>query len=252
MCHLDTVGGREPKPITLKIAEEVVGTDGKTVLGADDRAGLTVLLWMVRQGVPGLYCAFVGEEQGCIGSRIAAEDVSRWEGIDKAVSFDRTGYGSIITHQCSARTASEEFAEALSAAGAEFGLKWKPDDTGVFTDSEVFTDLIAECTNVSVGYFGAHSNQERQDLDYLEKLCWTCCAIDWEGLPVARVPGTYEDLDWRTESRSYGGEWGDAWDRVEMDLMTGQAPDAKDLSEIVREDSQAAADLIGMYLKEGG
>jgi hypothetical protein len=271
MVHLDTVG-IIPEPITLVAKGDAVGTDGKTILGADDRAGLTVILYMVRHQVPGRYCLFVGEEQGCVGSRLAACDPSLWEGVQHAISFDRKGTSSVITHQCGARTASEEFALALCAAGREQGLAWKPDPTGVFTDSEVFAELIPECTNISVGYYNQHTKHEIQDLAYLEELCEACVSIDWSSLPAVREPGKEADGWWleydetgrwstrdlmdepedRIEPRS--NYWSSdasmsAWDRVELALELGQAPDGDDLKWIVEDDADTAARLIGSYLK---
>jgi hypothetical protein len=269
MCHLDTVG-RTPEPIVVRIDEKegTCCTDGNTVLGADDRAGLAIILWMVRHQVPGLYYLFVGEEVGCVGSRLAACDPSLWEGIQRAVSFDRMGYKSIITHQCGYRTASEEFANALAAAGAKFGMEWAPDDTGVFTDSEVFKDLIPECTNVSVGYGSQHSNSEWQDLLYLALMADVCCSIDWEGLPTARVPGIQEEIDrWA----DYGDEKEDDWiarlkgsvtrgssvfdtgfsafDRVELALELGERIDADDLQQCAFENPDELSALLYSYTR---
>ena len=40
----------------------------KTILGADDKAGMVILLYMIEKKIPGLYYFFIGEEVGCIGS----------------------------------------------------------------------------------------------------------------------------------------------------------------------------------------
>jgi hypothetical protein len=49
----------------------MISTDGTTTLGADDKAGVSVLIWMMKHNIPGLYYFFIGEE-GCIGSGLAA------------------------------------------------------------------------------------------------------------------------------------------------------------------------------------
>lgn len=255
MAHLDTVGS-VPEPVVVCVsAEGEVSTLGDMVLGADDRAGITVLLWMARNHVPGRYCLFVGEEQGCAGSAIAASDEARWKDVRYAISFDRRGTNSVITHQCGVRTASDEFARALCTAGRELGLEWRPDDTGVYTDSEVFQNLISECTNISVGYEGQHTTKETQDLVYLDRLCEAVCMIDWESLPYERIPGEDDDRwarFWSEERRSndkwYSGDGFSPWDRVELALELGQAPDAEDLRYCVNDDPEYVARLIGSYL----
>jgi hypothetical protein len=50
-------------------------------------------------------------------------------------------------------------------------------------------DDIAECTNISVGYFNEHTVDEYQNLTYLEDLCKGVVKVDWENLPVVREPG---------------------------------------------------------------
>jgi hypothetical protein len=45
----------------------MISTDGTTTLGADD-TGVSVLIWMMKHNIPGLYYFFIGEEVGCIGS----------------------------------------------------------------------------------------------------------------------------------------------------------------------------------------
>lgn len=66
-------------------------------------------------------------------------------------------------------------------------FNYRPDPTGIYTDSAQFTQLILECTNISVGYYNEHSVSEKQDIKHLEQLCDVVCKIDWESLPVVRV-----------------------------------------------------------------
>jgi hypothetical protein len=67
----------------------------------------------------------------------------------------------------------------------------KPDDTGLVTDSAQFSFLIPECTNISVGYYREHTNEECLDIDYLYKICKACTKIDWESLPIVREINGY-------------------------------------------------------------
>ena len=192
-CHLDTACSYEKKVNHVQ-TEQFIKTDGTTILGADDKAGMTVMLYMIEKKVPGLYYFFIGEERGCIGSSDAASDFE-WPDIVKCVSFDRRGTTSVITEQIFGRCCSDEFAESLSFAlnSTGLGLELSPDDTGILTDSAQFTEFIPECTNISVGYYNEHTTNETQDIHYLSKLCRACTLINWEELPIVRNPEDDDD-----------------------------------------------------------
>lgn len=187
-CHLDTACKDQVNVIhQFQTYENInyIGTDGKSILGADDKAGVTVLLWMIENQIPGLYYFFTGEEVGCIGSRAASKDPA-FEGYNRIISFDRRGTSSVITHQSYTRTCSDFFATSLISELNKYGMKYKIDDTGIYTDSAEFTSVIAECTNISVGYYKEHTFQEHQDIDHLISLCKAVIKVDWESLPSHR------------------------------------------------------------------
>lgn len=188
-CHLDTACSYQ-KFVNHVQDDKYIKTDGTTILGADDKAGMVVLLYMIEKKIPGLYYFFVGEEVGCIGSSKLASQFE-WMDITKVVSFDRRGTHSVITEQFCGMCCSDEFAIALSHElnSTGLGLELRPDDTGVLTDSAQFVDLVPECTNISVGYYNEHTFNETQDIDYLARLCQACVKIDWESLPIVRQPG---------------------------------------------------------------
>lgn len=202
--HLDTATSALTK-VNHVFDKNIIKTDGKSILGADDKAGVTIMLYMIENKVPGLYYFFLGEEVGCLGSRkVAAEHKkNKIEGINKVVSFDRRGTTSVITYQSSKRCASDEFGEALSKEfnRVDESFKYETDPTGVLTDSVQFISIYPECTNISVGYQSEHTFSESQDIEHLEKLAVACTKVDWAGLPVKRDPS-------KTEYRSYGGGYG--------------------------------------------
>ena len=191
-CHLDTACSKQVKVNHVQ-TQNIIKTDGSSILGADDKAGMVVVLNMIENKVPGLYYFFIGEEVGCVGSGRLAQDWVNSEfsyTITKVVSFDRRSDCSVITHQWYGRCCSDEFADELSFRlnGTGQRLKLEPDDTGVLTDSAQFMDIVPECTNISVGYMYEHTTGEYQDIDYLQRLCKAVCLIDWETLPVERDP----------------------------------------------------------------
>lgn len=193
--HLDTVS-KDYVNVVTNIEDGIVRTDGKTTLGADDKAGVTVMLWMIKNRVPGFYYFFIGEEVGCIGSGLAAKYEDIKGNYDRIISFDRRGTDSVITYQSSGRCCSDSFADSLCEELNKSGMSYKKDDGGVYTDSAEFMDIISECTNISVGYYKEHTTDESQDLNHLEKLAEACVNVNWEDLPVERDPSKIEYKSW--------------------------------------------------------
>ena len=206
--HLDTAC-KDSTPVTHVFDGNMIKTDGKTILGADDKAGITILLHLIKNKIPGLYYFFIGEEVGCIGSGLAAKH-DKFKGLyDRIISFDRRDTGSVITFQSSSRCCSDAFADELSKQlNKRGGMSYKKDDGGVYTDSAEFTQLIPECTNISVGYYKEHTTNESQDIKHLAKLADACLFIDWENLPTRRDPSKTE-----YKSYDYGSTYGSSYGR---------------------------------------
>lgn len=172
--------------------DEMFVTDGTSILGADDKAGVAVMLFMISHNIPGVYYFFIGEERGAVGSSKVAENfdsIAHLRGMKKCISFDRRNYYSVITSQLSQSCCSAPFAESLCQTLNRGGLQLRLDNTGVFTDSASFMDLIPECTNISVGYFSEHTHQEMQNISYLQRLAKACISADWDNLVIKRRVG---------------------------------------------------------------
>lgn len=212
--HLDTVS-KVYEPVTHVLDGFIIKTDGTTTLGADDKAGVTILTWMMKNKIPGLYYFFIGEECGCIGSSAAAK-YGNFKDYDRIISFDRKATTSIITHQSWSRCCSDEFADAFCSELNKSGLSYVKDDGGVYTDSAEFVDIIPECTNVSVGYYKEHTFSESQDIEHLVKLANACLKVDWESLPTKRDPLIYEPKEVKTWGTSIVSKFDD-WDDEDVD-----------------------------------
>lgn len=186
-CHLDTAC-KEQVVVKHVQTDKYISTNGKSILGADDKAGMVVVLYMIENKVPGLYYFFIGEEVGCIGSGNASKYDSSH--IKRCISFDRRDTYSVITHQLYGRCCSDDFADELSLRlnNAGHGLDMYPDSTGIMTDSASFMEKIPECTNISVGYYDEHTFKEKQDVDFLIQLCRSVVNVDWDSLPTKRDP----------------------------------------------------------------
>lgn len=204
-CHLDTASREKEKIIVCEYEKDgsnFLASDGNTILGADDKAGVTILLYMMAHNVPGVYWFFIGEERGGIGSGKVANDLNEYPfmtGKQKMISFDRRNYYSVITEQAGSTCCSDEFGLSLCEELNKSGMALKLDPTGVFTDSANFVDDIGECTNVSVGYFNEHTHSEIQNITYLELLAKSCVEADWNKLTIKRTNGFDDAL-----SKKYG------------------------------------------------
>ena len=196
MSHHDTVHRADGRKVVDHSGDYAKAT-GDDCLGADCTTGIYIMLKMIAAKVPGLYIIHAAEEVGCKGSRHIAQNTPEVvAGIKAAISFDRYGYKSVITHQMGRRTCSTAFAESLADV---IGLGMELDEGGVYTDSNEYTSIIPECTNVSVGYFHQHTNKEYQDLVFMDLLAEACIIADWSALIIKRQPEDdlmYDDDIW--------------------------------------------------------
>ena len=196
VAHLDNAVKQRLKVNKVKYIKDnkkFIKTDGFTILGADDKTGVVIMLNMIDNKVPGLYYFFIGEEVGLVGSLLYHKNKTNFfQNIDRCVSFDRKGYGSIINRMKGSYCCSNEFVDALSSEFKKNGLVFKADPYGVGTDSASFMGIIPECTNLSVGYFNEHTYSEEQDIEYMLELADAATKVDWENLPVIREPKTYD------------------------------------------------------------
>ena len=179
-----------------------VKADG-AALGADDGAGVMLLCWLMQNYVPGHYVFTRGEECGGIGATFIADNCSDWlRQFDRAICFDRRDYSDVITHQGGQRCASDAFGEALSEALNEQGLLYMPSDKGIYTDCKEWIDEVAECVNISTGYFNEHGPNEWLNLEHLRTLAAAVLNISWENLPTVRDPSESRFNLWGKPTKS--------------------------------------------------
>ena len=204
--HIDTVH-HEDGEVSVQINKNtgMIHTGNTSVLGADDAAGIYIMLEMIKARVNGYYIFHVGEECGGIGSSyIVDKEVIDLTKFTHCISFDRKGTTDIITHQME-RCASDTFGNALGEAIAMHSggdIVMVNDDSGIFTDSANYAHIIPECTNISVGYYDEHTSRERLDLPFLLQLVDTLTDINWEELPCLRDP--VRDNEYRD---GFHGSW---------------------------------------------
>ena len=248
-CHTDTAGrSEEPHKLGRRIDRSTIITVVQgDCLGADDGAGVWLLLQMIDAGVPGTYIFHRGEERGGIGSSgIASYHKNFLARYKRAIAFDRRGTYSVITHQGFGRCCSDAFAtklaeELTTASGDRYFFA--PDNTGVFTDTANYTDVIPECTNVSVGYYSEHTANEMLDLEYLYALRDACLALDWEALPTERNPSVadYDDMFYYGRYSSRGVTYPRSWSGAAYAVDT-----TDDTLDVVTSDPPSIAELAAM------
>lgn len=200
----------------------------RPVLGADCGTGCWILCELYKAGIPGLYVWAANEEVGCRGT---AEFVDTHEGkpgladrlssvygsFGLAISFDRYGTESIVTHQVGTRYMSDDLAWTLSAELCAAGLMYdmEPDPGGVFTDSQLWGEMYmaAQATNISVGYDRHHTSREVQDIVFLANLRDALLGVDWRSVSLeALIDDSYEgpDAPQSDDEHPWARGWG--WD----------------------------------------
>ena len=220
-CHTDTVDTRNinwfegrKKEIMLDINDmRIKKKDTSTAcLGADDGTGIWLCWELIKAGVEGLYIFHRAEEVGGVGSSyIANNNVDELKKYDFAVAFDRKDIHSIITQQVGQICASQEFVDTLAA---QLDMGFRADPTGSFTDTANYTDYIPECTNLSVGYYNAHSGNEQQDLKFVREFRDALIKVDWDKVKAERKPGVSlpEKKSYYSSNAGYGySSGGSTW-----------------------------------------
>jgi hypothetical protein len=189
VAHVDTVH-RTTGANKVRKTTAIWYADG-AALGADDGVGCALLMHMIHAAVPGYYVFTQGEECGGIGAKhLAAQYPLLLKEFDRAIAFDRRGTDSVISHQGYGRCCSDAFADALAAElnATDETLMYSADNTGVYTDTAEFTEIIPECTNISCGYMYEHSEREQLDMIHFDLLAEAVLVIDWDGLVTDRDP----------------------------------------------------------------
>lgn len=195
--HLDNYCEKKEK-INHIIEGNIIKTDGKTILGGDNKAGVVTLLYMISKNIPGTYYFFLGEEPilsgGCWGStQLVNKNSELLKKFKRAIAFDRKMTGSIITRQMAQECCSDDFADALVEEFSKQGVSMQKDKTGYYTDTGNFIELIPECTNISIGVWNEHHTNEFVDITYTQKIAEAACRINWENLPTTREPKWWLD-----------------------------------------------------------
>ncbi len=253
MSHYDTVHRMGGLQDVLLDDEGYLYAPNSSCLGADCGTGVWLCLELIRAGVEGVYVIHADEEIGCVGSTALVKDNPSWlEHVDFAISFDRFGYDSVITHQMGQKSASGDFASSFGDA-VDMGEDhvWQPDSGGVFTDSAEYVSVVSECTNISVGYFNQHTSKETQDYGFAYDLRDALVATDWSQLVAKRDPSLTEwDERWERlmgERQETGGiHWSTAWSDIATD-DDNKDPEYETMADMVHAHPEEVAKMLRAY-----
>ena len=166
VAHCDTVFTVPPKrsEIYYDTQKNVIWSpDG---LGADDRAGVFIILKLLQKGIKPTIILTTGEENGGLGAQEITKDYPHNEfNLKFLIQLDRRGSNDCVFYHCGNR----DFIHRIETYG--FIEKY-----GTFTDISFLApawDIAA--VNLSVGYVDEHSYQERLFISDLlstyEKVC---------------------------------------------------------------------------------
>lgn len=167
-AHLDTIVEIEPTRTILKNKNSWTSSEG--ILGADDRAGINVILstakTVTKKQFNGTikYIFTVEEETGLRGAS-ALHESFLWD-VDMAFVVDRRNTSDIvISNSSGTRFCSQEFARCIERIAylEEFG-QWKSTHGGS-SDTAVWASHGIQSVNLSAGYNFEHTEREQLDIE---------------------------------------------------------------------------------------
>ncbi|UTR10210.1 M20/M25/M40 family metallo-hydrolase [Evansella sp. LMS18] len=167
-AHLDTV--EEFVPGRTIVKNGPVWTSSEGILGADDRAGVTVILemarWLdiIRFNGKVKFVFTVGEEAGLIGARRLNESFL-WD-VDAAIVVDRRNTNDIVV-SCGGVIpfCHEKYGEFFEKTAKENGLGDWNVTAGGSSDTRIWAGHGIQSVNLSAGYNNEHTDDEFLDTD---------------------------------------------------------------------------------------
>ena len=153
IAHLDTVHSVEPFQFFYDEKEMVMWSPQG--LGADDRAGVILILSILSEGYRPHLIFTTGEEHGGIGANKLVENYSEAPfDIDFMIELDRCGSEDAVFYNCM----NHSFIDYIRSFGFTF-------EEGSFTDICILgRNWNIAAVNLSVGYYNEHTKAEYWDL----------------------------------------------------------------------------------------
>lgn len=144
VAHMDTVFA-PPKFVEYKNGI----MEGKSGLGADDRAGIYGILHIIRNGLRPTVMFMEDEEKGCIGAEKFVKANIKLN-LNYLIELDRQGSNDSVFYDCN----NYDFERFVNSFGFDTAF-------GSFSDiSEIAPHYGISAVNLSVGYYGQHTIHE--------------------------------------------------------------------------------------------
>lgn len=153
VAHLDTVHAVEPFQFFYDEKEMVMWSPQG--LGADDRAGVILILSILSEGYRPHLIFTTGEEHGGIGANELVKNFNEAPfDIDFMIELDRCGSEDAVFYNCM----NHSFIDYICGFGFTF-------EEGSFTDICILgRNWNVAAVNLSVGYYNEHTKAEYWDL----------------------------------------------------------------------------------------
>ncbi|MCU1806386.1 M20/M25/M40 family metallo-hydrolase [Cytobacillus firmus] len=167
-AHLDTLVPFDPDRIIVK--EKNIWTSSSGILGADDRAGVAVLLQMAKNLEKSSFrgtvkfILTVEEEIGLVGAQ-HVDEYFLWD-VDAAIVLDRRGTGDIVI-SCGGYIpfCDDRYGQFIESTAIKAGLSnWKCTNGGS-SDTRIWAAHGIQSVNLSVGYLNEHTSDEKLDVE---------------------------------------------------------------------------------------
>jgi putative aminopeptidase FrvX len=163
-AHMDTVRGVQPNKKVIDksgIITAELPNCTSTVLGADDRAGIAIIMTVLRN-IPdivhgNLKVAFTTEEDvGCVGADNI--DVDFYKDVDLAIVVDRKGNRDIVVG-CDLAFCSDRVGFFMEGVSMLLDMDYTCVEGGV-SDALIFSSNGINSINISAGYQNEHTSKE--------------------------------------------------------------------------------------------
>jgi len=159
-AHMDSVQETMifPSDMAFRRNEEwKVIFKGQVCMGADDKVGLYIALNYIRSNPKTNFLFSQGEEIGLLGVKHWCRHNAYLLGdVSFGLVLDRKGSGDILCQQNN--YGSQEFEDVLTEVSVRGGYGYKP-ARGTTSDTNELSGYLS-CANLSVGYYGAHADNE--------------------------------------------------------------------------------------------
>ena len=192
-AHMDTYS-QTVEEVNHVIENGFLKTDGKTILGGDNKVGCAILINMINNNVPGNYYFFCGEEVGRLGSEFHNQKIVSGQ-YELAITFDRKEIGSVCTYQRGMKLCNDNLSEFLIQELSKSGFKFKEDYFGLSCDTFTFHEKVNNCLNISTGVYDEHKKTERVDLKFYKSIFNLCPKIDWKTVEILSGEKVREKID---------------------------------------------------------